>query len=558
MAALFAYIRKTGSDNNGGSSNGTSPDRTGTDGVTNGTTTFVAASGSFTSGDVDKIINIVTKGRYRITGFTNSTTVTLSGSPSSGSGLTWNLGGAVATIGAILANANAAVTNGDTVYIGAGVYREVVTMGLSPTAEVVVAGDVDGSKTGDAGEIQWTAYLTSDTAIPSSTAVLITNQKDFFTFRFITFIGGNAATISSSNASSTDWKIEDCTFITGFHGNQNINHIFCTGGFGVALNWTVDRCRFLSGGRTSINITLTTGSGADYDANFLIRDCICISGAGSFVSVTTSGTSTEEGGGVDVVNCTYFGQGAILATVSVRVSLSVPCTINNSVSYGGGISINSAESGAMVEDYNLLYGGTAPRALTATGTHSVSSGYYAPLFFVGQELQYGANLRPFGMPAGAASPLLGFGNDGNAPSVDILNRIRPAGGASTGTAVGAYEYHDSAVRETSTVRTGSSAIKFSGPGDHEFVVPVNNALTTIKIYTQFDGSYAGTKPQMQIINGTEIGVADATATAVGSSGSWEELSLTFTPTAKGIITVRLISNSTAASGNAYFDDFSIS
>src|SRR5688572_22783567 len=122
MAALTAYVRKTGSDNNGGSSLGTSPDRTGTDGVTNGTTTFTSLTASFTSADVDKLINIVTKGRYRIATFVNSTTVTLSGSPSAGSGLTWNIGGAVVTIGAILANANAALTNGDICYIGAGVY----------------------------------------------------------------------------------------------------------------------------------------------------------------------------------------------------------------------------------------------------------------------------------------------------------------------------------------------------------------------------------------------------------------------------------------------------
>src|SRR5262245_29685873 len=121
MTALTAYVRKTGSDNNGGSSNTASADRTGTDGVTNGTTTFTSASASFTSGDVDKLINIVGKGRYRISAFTNSTTITLSGSPSSGSSLTWNIGGALATIGAALTNANAAITNGDTVWIGAGV-----------------------------------------------------------------------------------------------------------------------------------------------------------------------------------------------------------------------------------------------------------------------------------------------------------------------------------------------------------------------------------------------------------------------------------------------------
>lgn len=558
MAALTAYVRKTGSDNNGGSSNTTSADRTGTDGVTAGTTTFVSATASFTSGDVDKLINIVTKGRYRITAYTNSTTVTLSGSPSTGASLTWNIGGAVATIGAILANANNAFQSADICYIGAGVYREVVTLSMtSATAETIIEGDVDGSKTGDAGEIQWTAYTTNDKTAPSSTALLTLSARDFLTFKNMTLVGGNAHTVVAS-AISTNIKFIDCTFIVGYTLAQNTNVMSVTGTFAVALNWTVDRCRFINGSRNIISITLPTGSGSDYDANFLVRNCLAITGNGVFVNVTNSGTSAQEGGGVDVINCTLFGNGALLSTgASTRISLTYPCTADNCFVYGGATSLNSGESGAITENYNLLLSGASPRTNVTAGANSISDGSYAPLVFAGQELQYGANLRPFGMPAGSGSPLLGFGDAGDAPSVDILNRIRPAGGASTSKAIGAYEYHNSAVKETSTVRTGSNAINFTGSGDHDFVIPVDATSTTITIYGRFDGTYAGTKPQMKVVNGTECGVADATATMTGSANSWEQLSLNFTPTAKGIVTVRLISNSTAAAGVAFFDDFAV-
>jgi hypothetical protein len=70
----------------------TSPERSGTDGVTNGTTTFVAATGAFTVADVGSLLNIATKGFYRIVTFTNVTTVVLDGSPTAGTALAWNFG----------------------------------------------------------------------------------------------------------------------------------------------------------------------------------------------------------------------------------------------------------------------------------------------------------------------------------------------------------------------------------------------------------------------------------------------------------------------------------
>ena len=45
------------------------------------------------------------------------------------------------------------VVGGDTVYVGAGTYRETVTVGISPTSQVTLIGDVAGAYTGDAGLI---------------------------------------------------------------------------------------------------------------------------------------------------------------------------------------------------------------------------------------------------------------------------------------------------------------------------------------------------------------------------------------------------------------------
>ena len=67
----------------------TVPDRSGSDGVANATTTFVAASGAFIAGDVGRLLRISDRGFYRVVSVTNGTTIVLSGSPAAGTQLTW-------------------------------------------------------------------------------------------------------------------------------------------------------------------------------------------------------------------------------------------------------------------------------------------------------------------------------------------------------------------------------------------------------------------------------------------------------------------------------------
>ena len=61
---------------------------------------------------------------------------------------------------------------------------------------------------------------------------------------------------------------------------------------------------------------------------------------------------------------------------------------------------------------------------------------------------------------------------------------------------------------------------------------------------------------MKVLNGEEIGVTEATATMSLGANQWELLTLSFTPTAKGIVTVRFISRSLTGNGKAFFDEFS--
>ncbi len=64
----------------------------GADGVSSGTATFTAASGSFGADDVGRLLSVAGKGSYAVTAVTGPATITLSGTPAAATGSTWVLG----------------------------------------------------------------------------------------------------------------------------------------------------------------------------------------------------------------------------------------------------------------------------------------------------------------------------------------------------------------------------------------------------------------------------------------------------------------------------------
>lgn len=319
------------------------------------------------------------------------------------------------------------ISSGDTVYIGAGVYREVVTIAMtSATAETQVIGDFDGSQTGDAGEIQWTSYITNDETLPSASNLLNLNGRDFLTFKNISFVS-NTPTILATTTTSTDISFIDCKSI-----NISNNHIVLTVGFGISANWKITGCVFIhsSAGNSVINITLTTGVGSDYDSNILIKDSIC-TGFGTFVLITSSGSSVNEGGGVKIINCTGVGMAAFVQTSTLRIGgqlFNYPVMVYNCLIWaqrGGTATIIAGELGALIENYNIIYGTTA-RSNVNIGPQSVADSSVSPLISLGDEIKFGKAPKPFFSPT-KNSPLLGHGDRTLAFPNDFLGNPRPVG-----------------------------------------------------------------------------------------------------------------------------------
>jgi len=458
----------------------------------------------------------------------------------------------------------AGISSGDTVYIGPGTYREVVTVAMtSAVAETSVLGDpgnAQGFKTAagvlvSAAEVIWTAYTTNDTTAPSASATLNLAGRDFLTFQYITFVQGSSYVVQADTNTSTNITIRDCSLMA----TGTTNMISITGAFSVVANWLVERTVFFGSGASVFNIQPATGAGADWDLGFVVRNCAYYgagSSSGFLAVVQASGGLANKPGGVLVYNCTVIGAG--IMWTATDVSTTIPCQVNNSVNvaFSVGGSVKATTLGMLVENYNYLRNSTTHNNVTQ-GANTVTNNNRAPTWNAGQELLYGWTPRMFMEPKTGSWPLT-FGNDGTYTTAeDFLGLPRPGGGASATKGIGYLGRGNTFTKETGTVRTGTNAMSITGPGTQDFQLPVDATSTTASVYVRWDATYAGTKPLMKVLNGGECGVTDATATATGASGSWEQLSLNFTPARAGIVTIRLQSSDTNGAGVMYVDDFAV-
>ena len=457
-------------------------------------------------------------------------------------------------------------TSGDTVYVGAGVYRETLQITSTTAISAVnIIADVDGKNTGDVGEVRITAYTTDDKTSPSSTSLLDLNSKPYFVFKQFVFVGGSAILISNTGSGlCQNTQFIDCTFIHLNNSYKLAN--LATTTTDTAPNWLFDRCRFFHQGNSSdcIYLDVPQGSVADLNTNIIIRNCLFVrAGTGAAVNFNPSASggsgATFNTGGVQFYNNTVIG-GATGLNVGSNASTSNTCKAYGNFIVTGTYGLLSNPFFAIIEDYNLIYSPTTTSNVS-TGFNSQNTNYSA-LVHIGQELQQGKLTRPMFMPT-ADSPLLGFGNDATYTSgADILNRLRPSGGgptwSSANKATGCYERHDFAIKESTTVDAGT-AIKMTGPGDHRIIIPVNAASTTISIKVQRDTNYgAGTKPTLRLEANGEIGVATQAVADTGSASTYNTLTLSaFTPTAKGWVTITLESYA-AGNGNVYWDTLTVS
>lgn len=435
-------------------------------------------------------------------------------------------GAAYLTIGKALS----VVASGDQVWVGAGVYRESLTLSTSMAAETKITGDVDGAKTGDAGEVQWSAYTTDNRTTPAGFCVKI-NNKNFYTFENIHFVAGSASAIDAFTVTGgTNITFTDCAIV----GNTQANLVLVGCLADTAMNWTFTRCHILAlnpSGVPGFNIQIpTTATAADYDVNFVINNCWIMAGYG--VLVTGTGAQAHFGGGVKIRSClllptagTFSG---VQTTPAAKLSTTFPCTVYDSWLFGSATGLNAGTAGQLVEDYNLIQTQTARNNVTA-GVHSVVSiNGYAPLLHFGQERIWGGQTRPFGAPT-RDSPALGFGASSSPLATDMRNVARPEGeivalAAGTATAGANTTLTDSGAAFPQNGNFRGAQIKIvSGTGAGQIKTIKSNTATVITVYGNWTTNPDNTSVYRVYMGApaeTFTCTSGSTTTAVQSTASW--------------------------------------
>lgn len=445
------------------------------------------------------------------------------------------------------------VVGGDTIYVGAGTYRETVTVGIGPTSMVTVIGDVRGAYTGDAGPVIWSAYTAGDTAAPATSPLCHFQGSGNFTFDAIIWQAGASGPWAKWGGGN-NYVFRRCAFLQPESTSVVIS---ADRGGGGAWNLVFDRCMFgPGGGPTLIEITLNRDGSAN-DIKFL--NCLFLLTCDKGLRFFSSGSTGSVGGQILVEGCTFYGgmtglEGCISTNGGGMTGLVV---VRGCVFHVKGYALYAGTSGDITENYNVFYTSNPRTNVTAGANSRVMS--TAATYLGLLDTAWGMlSQRPVLTPV-PGSPLLGFAAT-TTQTVDGVGRPRPSGGMAP--AAGWVELHDYGVPSSAANADGGSgaALELTGPMDYELLIPVDPVSTTVSVKVKWDANHGDTNPpQAELLAAPELGYAGQALTATAPGTNYQTLTFTaFTPAAKGVVTLRLRSRAANATGKAWFDTVTVS
>jgi hypothetical protein len=288
---------------------------------------------------------------------------------------------------------------------------------------------------------------------------------------------------------------------------------------------------------------------ANADLNINIEHCLVFGD----VRLNIGTSAGNKAGGVRLKGSTFIRPGAVV--IKADLGTGTHSTVTPSTYEGCTfISFNVAaasDAGALVDNgYNRAIVSTGNSNVTVAGT---TKEQVFPNIVLPDLVKWGLALPTdqffaWTQDADAAQRRSGWSNT----DPDFRGRTaRPWGG---GTSIGYLETPPVSQDTGSAISGGgANSLKIAGAGEQSLFVPVNGGeQTTITISTESSG-YGGTNyPQLIMEANPALGVSQATASAV----SVAEQTLTigpFTPTADGVVELRLISRSTSGASATYFD-----
>jgi hypothetical protein len=456
------------------------------------------------------------------------------------------------------------VVPGDTVYVGPGFYYSagctVITAITSSASPTTFEGDPDnrlGFKDGSGVRLTpgvcWaTTRSAADTlggpiTLTTDLFNLNTNGPDGLIFRKLCLEAqvNNGSIFPVSLATVTGLTVEDCRLIgqAVIFGN--------TGAPTAGRGYRVRRCLILGGSLLTIS-NANAAATADADLDIVYEDNLCLGARMGSLAIGASGGNL--GGGVIYRRNTIFACAAqSLVTTALRVSTVVPIRLTGNI-HVASTTVGAGTAGHVVSDgYGVDVGIFTPSNYTPHATDVLQP---AMLLNLPDLVKWG--LAPPMYDVCGWSPDASASQRATGATVtlsDFRGRTPRPWGAG-GPSVGAWEAA-SMSKDTSSAITGggTNAVALTGAGEtpSPILVPVRSGVAiTLTIKTK-STTYGGTNwPQAILEPRGSIGFAGLTATA--TSAAEQTLTLgPFTPTADGVVELRLVSRSTTPSSTTLFD-----
>lgn len=266
----------------------------------------------------------------------------------------------------IQAAVNIATTAGDTVYVGAGSYREIVTLAASGSggSPISIIGDYAGTQTGDAGIVRITGSDNDQSATRAQ--CIVATGKSFIVVRGFTFDMATAGLVKfteSGGADFSDITVDQCSF----QGNgATVACILIQNNTAAKKfsNVAITNCLFFGSRDHGVRFDVATENNT---AATTITNCV-------FVGQGGRGIYCGNAGGITVRNCTFMSTGyggfdlpgTGTATATVTNCLFMYCAISTSA------AIRAQTAATITEDYNTFWGNASNRSAVSTGANSAT------------------------------------------------------------------------------------------------------------------------------------------------------------------------------------------
>lgn len=258
------------------------------------------------------------------------------------------------------------VAAGDTVYVGPGVYREVLTVDVSGGAgsPITYIGDYSGANTDSVGGVVRVTGSNNDQTATRANCI-IGSAKDYRTFRG--FLFGQASGVLVQNTTGINWIIDECLF-QGTGVADSVRFVNSAGVTDMAA--TVQNCAFM---HTSFAPAIAFGYTDATTSTNLVQNCLIIGTYGLYNDLVRS----SRVGGITIKNCCIWGGNS-----GVRVDVALPggytaVSVINSLIVGASFGLRATVLGEIIENYNAVYACVTARTNVAVGANSVA---YPPLF----------------------------------------------------------------------------------------------------------------------------------------------------------------------------------